>query len=789
LFLLYTFKQRLLTITILLLTGSFANAQLSEKISQLAEQYHENYSAEKIYLQTDKGVYRQGDMIWFKAWCRQNGGESVESASLYIELADNRGKILIKKRYPLTAGQTRGNIPVPEDGKDGIYIIRAYTQWMLNFHPNLLFYRQVAISNTLVPTLRTNKEAADPVTINIFPEGGVLINDAANRIAFSATNRFKLPVDISGTIRDEKGTVITTIQSTYQGMGSFTLRPRAGKRYYMQIPGRDKDIPLPEALNGHGLKLIHTPSNDLQYAITGTTGKPEELLLIAQMNNRICFQKTIETGTADSLGIISTASLSPGILQLSLFNSQGDVLAERYCLVNEMNAGSPLAVSIQSSDKEKRGQQVFTFNTPETGTITYALSVTDNERVPLVPGDNILSGLLLSGYSRGYIHDPAAYFDPATINIKEKADLLMLTQEWQGMQWTSLLQDQLPDILYGKEEGIPIGGQVPLLPINRQRNQVNLVISTDSDSTRDLYNCEVNDQGIFEAGSPSFYDSAYIYYRSNYLNEMEEKKIRFHIAYFDTVTAFEVPKRLLPDSAWRWTKNENAVRVSSIFNPGKNKQMPVVILQSKIKKTESVNDRYTTGPYRNDPFAKTYDLVNNPPDGFTTVAQYLNTKEAGLQTRFDAFGITNLFWRNAACPVFVNELPSNFQFLNTIPIQDVALIKFFKGPFLFGNGAIAVYLKKGGDRGNKDLRGMQRFAKMGYSRADDFFKPNPVRDGILDGYEDNRLTLLWEMNLPEEEKSSTPSIRFYNNDITKQFRLVIEGITAEGKLVSMVKVF
>ena len=52
---------------------------------------------------------------------------------------------------------------------------------------------------------------------------------------------------------------------------------------------------------------------------------------------------------------------------------------------------------------------------------------------------------------------------------------------------------------------------------------------------------------------------------------------------------------------------------------------------------------------------------------------------------------------------------------------------------------------------------------------------------------DNRITLFWNPTIVVDDINPKIPITFYNNDRTKQFKIVIEGMTADGKLLMIEK--
>ena len=132
--------------------------------------------------------------------------------------------------------------------------------------------------------------------------------------------------------------------------------------------------------------------------------------------------------------------------------------------------------------------------------------------------------------------------------------------------------------------------------------------------------------------------------------------------------------------------------------------------------------------------------------------------------------------------------------LSTTNVTDVAYIKVFRPPF-FGsvgggsNGAIAIYTRKGGDEIQPKGKGLPYKVLIGYTIQKEFYSPDY---GSFDNKnyndQDVRTTLYWNPMILTNKENHTVRLHFYNNDITKGFRLIMEGMSADGKLTHIEKV-
>jgi hypothetical protein len=134
----------------------------------------------------------------------------------------------------------------------------------------------------------------------------------------------------------------------------------------------------------------------------------------------------------------------------------------------------------------------------------------------------------------------------------------------------------------------------------------------------------------------------------------------------------------------------------------------VVFSQKRIthQKTveEKLNEEYCSGLFKT--YDGTYfDMLNDKQAtsaaGYLNILDWLQGRVAGLQiyTRRDNTPVA--FIRNSRAGIYVDEIYRDPDFLNSLAVTDIAMIKIIKGPFLGGfnspGGVIAIYTIDTGD--------------------------------------------------------------------------------------------
>ena len=117
---------------------------------------------------------------------------------------------------------------------------------------------------------------------------------------------------------------------------------------------------------------------------------------------------------------------------------------------------------------------------------------------------------------------------------------------------------------------------------------------------------------------------------------------------------------------------------------------------SRVKSPkELLNDRYTSGLFKNAE-GTIFDIENETLGTYFNILDWLEGRVAGLQVFVSGSGVRVPVIRGSVATIFVDEMRMDALFLNTLPVNDIAMIKVIKGPFAGavgngGGGTIAIY--------------------------------------------------------------------------------------------------
>jgi hypothetical protein len=163
---------------------------------------------------------------------------------------------------------------------------------------------------------------------SIFAEGGDLIEGIESKVAFKAIHYDTKPADVKGFVTDSKGEQVAEIRSVHDGMGFFSLEPRAGETYtakWKDEEGNSYQTALPAAKKTGAALQVQVQNNSRSFRITrseNATGNFGKLYIVATMQQNVVYMAGVDLSQSFVTGgSIPVAELPSGILQVSLFDS------------------------------------------------------------------------------------------------------------------------------------------------------------------------------------------------------------------------------------------------------------------------------------------------------------------------------------------------------------------------------------------------------------------------------------------------------------------------------------
>lgn len=784
-----------------------------QKIDSILSVYRLNNQPEKLHLHFDKDTYGPGETIWFKSYIMAGESLSDYSRNFYVDWYDEQGNLLKHASHPVFESSARGQFEIPAGYKGELLRIRAYTRWMLNFDTAFVYTRNIQIAGS--DSVSKTAARLPSANIRFFPEGGDLVTGISSTIAFLVADQQGMPVKASGAIFNQKNELIDSFVTQHDGMGTFILEPVAGELYttnWTDEFGLNHTSELPVAKASGIVLEAKIADEKALFAVkrNGNAGDAFKTLHVtATMNQQLLYNANINLANRKTAaGEILSGQMPTGVLQLTVFDANWIPVAERVLFVdNDQYRFSP-SLNLVNKRLGKRARNSVEIFVPDTALSNLSVSITDAS-LSYDSSRTIYSDLLLAGEVKGYIHNPAYYFSNAGTEKQSRLDLVMLTHGWRRYKWEDIMQNKLPQLKYQMDSDylqikgrIFTGGQATI-----RSGQSITIIMQAKDSSKQYFRLSLKPDGTFNQRGIIFFDTAKVFYQLNgdkRLNEVASASFQ------SGLQVFPFPRTIKPLYKTGFYTEE--MRNNNLLYAGIEKTrkyyfdsvhtLKEVVVYSKVKSPiEILDEKYTTGLFsaKND---YAFDLVNDSrATGATNVFYYLQNMIPGMSMSIPILGangaedansnnVPGINWRDGTPDIFLNEMPSDAGAVMGIQMSDVAYIKVFRPPFMASagsgaSGAIAIYTKKSGDK-IADVKGLNHAVMSGYSTYKEFY--NPDYTYTQPKSPDTRTTLYWNPYVLTDKSSKTFRFDFFNNDFTKKFRVVLEGVNAAGKLARIEKI-
>lgn len=105
--------------------------------------YVREHPTTNLFVHTDKNIYSPNERIWLKAYVLS--GDIADNKVLYVRLADEKKKTVITSQFPVYSLLANGDILLPDTLKDGKYFMYAYADRMINFSEKDVFVQPIMV--------------------------------------------------------------------------------------------------------------------------------------------------------------------------------------------------------------------------------------------------------------------------------------------------------------------------------------------------------------------------------------------------------------------------------------------------------------------------------------------------------------------------------------------------------------------------------------------------------------------------------------------------------------------
>ena len=777
------------------------------------------FPQEKVYLHTDKDSYIAGDTLWFRAYVVDAATHEPLTASRYVyaELRSSEKppsgewrpapvRIRILERDGIYAGY----FPLPLTSKSGDYTLTAYTAYMRNLSPAYFFRKNIRVgaygTRYSSPEERGRQQRGYDVTFH--PEGGYLIAGHPCWVGFKALRPDGLSVGIQGRIVDDMtGEEVARFETLHAGMGKVSFTPRTGHTYTAECRnefGSGRKFRLPEpADDARVLQIMPSSERFTVTTLRGEKAPKEELRLLIHCRGQHCYSGAV----TDKPLSFDKEDFPEGVLQVLLLDRDNNVLSERLLLNIDEKHRPQVTVT---PDKESYGPREkitlqLQFKDEEGNPLQgdFSVAVTDNRMVdPYRPSD-IRTSLLLESELRGYIEDPASYFDTRNRLRQVEADALMLTQGWRRYDIPEVLKGHYAEPREPLEIGQEITGRIRKTGLFKRKNFEGYKVAALVPRFGSFLTADVDGEGRFVMNGFDYPDSTYYVLQATGPNEKTDVELSLDEERFPDVGE-PLPR---PD----WTKrmeryNENFalftdslrnILIEEVIISGKRLTLPKTPYEVLADKSVGYEE------IEKENYSNISDLLqwNGVVNGMYKATQIKFVVDGIIQDNEIMSGETlyNKYVQSRSKRYLAYEEVLNNQLMsfncNSIPINAVKQIDIIPPNMttLFGAGtggcAVVVITTKNGselldNKTDNDIGtfNMAVWGPLGYQQPVEFYSPKYRTE--------------WQRNIPERDLRTTvfwcpaihirangyTTLEFYTTDESPIYTVHLEGIISGNSI-------
>ncbi|MDH6303758.1 hypothetical protein M2459_000090 [Parabacteroides sp. PF5-5] len=781
--------------------------------NQIASQLA-NYPQEKLHLHVDRNHYVPGENIWFKAYPVDalSHLSPTKSRYVYVELISPADTLISRVKIRPQDGMYHGHIFLSDIVPEGEYTLRAYTRYMENLGSEYFYRKKIYIGSLSADTEQERKakkkkasRLKDDYDVSFFPEGGNLLAGTLCKVAFKAMNRNGYSEYITGEVVNEAGDMMALIKSHHAGVGVFSFIPASGGKYYLNCvndKGLSKRIELPEAKSGARSLLTYWRNDRLFISKQQSFDMQLDLptYLLVQSRGVVLYFGAWDKHK--SYISFTQEQLPPGVIQAILFDDQMNPLSERLVFSkNVQMETAKLDIQTDKTSYQTREQITSTIRVSDQDDLSLlgniSVSVTDDKDITIDPYESILTSLLLTSELKGYIESPGYYFEEDTDKRNLELDYLMMVHGWKRYNIPEVLKGTInqPEIPF--EEGDILSGSVKSL--FRAKPVPNSEVSVIT-SSGEFGLAQTDENGLFSFASMEIPDSTTYFVQSLGKKGSPRVELVLNEHIFPALSNLLVKplpvltEQLKADStsnpflekAEQRAKYDEDMRVVHLAN--------VEVVARKIEKQKVQLPWYSQGSdisidletIEKRHASLVMHLVQNIPGVRVSGNGYIHIRGSKDNPLVLIDGIP-MEWPD----VLYSPYDSPLEAVNS---SDIERIDVYKGPSasIFGvrgaHGAIAITTRRGGS-GILDSQELNKLvlSPLGYQQPAEFYSPKYDTPKLrYTSGPDYRTTIFWKPDIVTDEDGKA-SFDFYSSDFSTTYSMILEGITADGKIVHAVK--
>ena len=763
-----------------------------------------------LFVHTDKPFYATGDRLWLSAYlldAATNRRPSGETA-IHVDVIAPTGKLVQHQWLRVADGRAVGDFRLSDSLASGTYRLRAYTDED-DGQRRPAFERTIAVFNVIRDagsnTPDTTQKRAD---VQILPEGGRWLTGVASRLGIKMVGPDGRGLSASGRIVDNGGAEICRLTTNARGMGSVVMTPLSGRTYYAELHHTNQQqlVQLPPA-ESEGFSLSADAVSDssrLLLTITGTRRSvTDSVYVLIQQQGRLVDQRKIQLQNGVARVSLLTASLPPGLNQITLYDDAARPQAERLVFLPERVPPVRVVLNLNKTRYQPREPATLSVTLNDDGLPAVAMlsaSITDAEQVPDdSAAATIHTHLLLTGELRGRVEQPNEYLKNNSPATRRALDDLLLTQGWRRVSGTPVTE------LLG---GVSLMGRV----LNAQNQPVagaQVVVASTATKPSFVRSAGADEQGRFRLAGLDIADTVKLMVQltNRQLKDLSVKEAHLVLdgpgRSWEADTSNTIPNwnALQAQLTAARTRQEND---ADFYRDKTAKLLKEVTVRARkiIERPDDIRRRslhdaadatviFDENAGR---FANLYEMIRGRLAG-------VDVKQTPEGYRVLVRGVSSV--KGSTGPLFLldgmaiqDEDGTALLTFNPGDIERVELLKNAGSAATYGarggNGVIAFYTKsfRPGQAATKPKAGMTPLQLIGYPSVQREFyvpryeaKPDENQSTESGSTQIDRRDVLYWKPLMQTDSQGHSQLIVPLSDVVRTVRVVVQGVTSDGRPV------
>jgi len=704
----------------------------------------------------DKEKYNPGDNVVAKVRFIKNEKDNINKTIFEYSVKTPKGIIESFKSEAINYGEVHIRFKIPENEHQVSIEIKVKNR------------DQSLVHSSRVPLKATN------ITMSFFPEGGTMVINLKNNVAFQTTDSLGKPVNTKGEIVDEKGEKIMTIETEFNGLGTFNFVPIKGKEYFVSI--NDKLTPFPSILQKGIVMNIEKKTRDtLSVRVSTNRKKGRPIYISATIRDKIYWSVN---GVLDETALVEIPlnEMPKGILQITLFDENKLPHAERLCFINrdknlkiEVVADKKLydrrdSVSIKIKVKDH-------LNNPVSAGLSLAATdaLFDQNNLNLFYSDIdtyfTLSSQLHGNWKKELNHLPIWNNE----KLNEAIELMLLTYGWRKFEWDKL---HIADTIINYEL---INGRVTK---GKNKPYSNIPVSLMSLGSNQMLATSTDSSGGFTFSKFSLLQqSTNLLITSSPLGNSSRIRLSINKSNNNIPDFISTKSSTIKYQSTRYTPNTQL----EVDNYAHYKLLQEVVIKEKkiIEENDPLLKQFpNASSKRGDELAHAYNIVGLIRQ-VTTISKHdeINGK---MFFRWNNKDIGALFVVNG---VVMGNSYNYIPHLTSENIDYLTVVRDMSGTILYGNRAIdgVVFITSKQLPDDSDPVTSKNMALLkGYSKHRVFYTPRyNTEESINNLIPDMRKTIYWNPTIVTDDKGEA-IVNYYNADRKTIVNIAVQGMSSAG---------